>query len=126
MDKQLSLNLEVFLGPPIPSTYIEKYIGLTEWKVTSAVRPPFLGWWRTWNEQGRVQRQWWNGHVWSIPMRTGWVGTDQDYRDTVTGRDSAGVVWCGLRSRHPAGYLEHNLVPSPRAATWKKVHDHSS
>lgn len=123
MGKQLTLDLGAFLGPPHPSTYIEKYLGLTEWKKTSEVHPPFVGWWRTWNEQGRVQRQWWNGHVWSIPMQAKGVGTDQEHRDIVTGGDSGFVVWCGLLGAHPAGYLEYNLIKSARISVWEKIHD---
>lgn len=124
MLKQLTLDLDVMPDPPKPSTYVEAFLGLTDWKKTADDPPPFLGWWKTWNEQGRAQRQWWNGHVWSIPTLPGPMPYEEaeEYKQIVSHRDPGDVLWSGLCRPHLARYLEYNLVKSPRVEVWEKLH----
>lgn len=127
MNKQLTLNLDAFLGPPQPSSLIDMLIGLSGWKKTEVDPPPFIGWWKTWSESDAHQRRWWNGYEWSIPVHLGTpCGVARDAADTPTKQSSAGIVWCGLLREHPAGYFEYQLVRSPRTEHWEKLHAHAS
>lgn len=116
-----STILDNYRNPPLPSTHLEAVMGLTGWKKTSAAQPPFIGWWRTWNEQGRAERRWWSGSTWSIPCPVG-AESDYGYKDVVTKREQDSIVWCGLRRPHLAGYFEYRLVKSPRFQHWGVIH----
>jgi len=125
MSKQLTLDLSMYLGPPKPTTYIEKYLGLTEWMQTSEAPPPFIGWWRTYTETSAPsQRRWWNGEYWSVPV---YPGTSDNvaalFAACPTLAPPAGIIWCGLRKPHLAGYLEYRLVKSSRSAAWEIIHE---
>lgn len=123
MNKQLTLNLDAFLGPPKPSSLIDMLIGLSGWKKTEDDPPPFIGWWKTWSEFDAHQRRWWNGYEWSIPVHLGTTcGVAQDAAETPTKQDSSAIVWCGLLREHPAGYFEYRLVRSPRVRHWEQMH----
>lgn len=118
-----AVDMEKYLGAPRVTNYIEMLCGLTPWCFTSTMAPPYLGWWRTWSESGRTERRWWNGYVWSVPAPTFLdAAYEQLIAETPAPRNSGTILWCGLGMKHPAGYLEYNLVASPRTRHWGTIH----
>jgi len=113
---QLQLNLTAPIEFPTPHTYIEALCGLTSWILTKDSPPPYIGWWRTYREDGHYARRWWDGGRWSAQV----FATDSDllarYAHCVHPNPKylGDVRWCGLLRPHIAGYLEYNLVKSPR------------
>ena len=109
----LALNMGALLGAPAPSTYIEIFLGLTAWKRSGDDPPEFVGWYRTWEGEGKpATRRYYNGHLWSLPvtryMSDEMVDVKSAYFEESSVSDA--VIWCGLCKPHLVGYFQPLVV----------------
>jgi len=112
----LALNMGALLGEPQPSTYIEMYLGLTSWKRSGDDPPDYVGWYRTWEGEGKPPtRRFFNGRLWSMPvtryMSDELVEVKAEYFEDAYRSDQ--IIWCGLRKPHLVGYF-HPITVSDR------------
>lgn len=106
----IALHLSRAIGKPEPSTFVEKFCGLTDWVCTRDDPPPMIGWWKTYAPGTKPQRRYWDGLYWSAPMYE-WMTPEHCVDQRLTRAfDSDGVIWCGLKRPHLAGYFDPIIV----------------
>lgn len=98
--KQIPLELDTNKTP-----------GLSQWFPGS---PPCVGWWdcrMAANPSADVLRRWWNGSVWSWPVRPG--KDDSDYAEFMKHRESNLIPGCLLyRGLTSKPLYDYALIPT--------------
>jgi hypothetical protein len=124
----LALNVSAFLGHPQPVTYIELFLGVTDWKLTREDPPEYLGWYRVRvdgapNPNASQHMRYWNGVAWSGVVLRHFSDELVEERSQVFAsiEYSQNIIWCGLKKPHLVGYFDP-LVLSPRSQRYVDHH----